>query len=472
MTWLITPSLRFDKGKITPLKARLLPVYGTLNVIDDENNEGANIFLDDRLIGKAPLVEYKVRIGKYKVRLVKPGYKMMADYYDATIVQNGAFDLPVALYVSKQIYLVSIPTRANVYLEGAKLEGVKDTLFGSTPFKRILQKGKYTLRFEKSGGFVPEKYYLEIDETSKDNDTIRFPMRKGYPLIIKSETSDLALEIHGLNSGPDSLANIVINQNLKTPAPLNIPFGKYSVILREGNLKRFHGKIKHDPKNIGEIKLPCYSNKSFKPLVADFISTDNFELSFGQSYFFGFTGLSTAIFNVQYFAKKQVDEFGVNTGEKISMLIPNIFLLNWDFRIGGAIMRNLDICALGRIKYTPGLKAADLNIPGYNDATMLTGFYGIELSSRFSYLNINCKAGIQQLSGTCNVWNTNEKKYTEGIKINEMNPVVSFGITINGYISGSNNMLRLWHQPPVNLLKKFAYSKMKRNSKKGAAVGK
>jgi len=151
------------------------------------------------------------------------------------------------------------------------------------------------------------------------------------------------------------------------------------------------------------------------------------------------------------------------------MFITNIFLLNWDFRMGGSIMRNLDICALGRIKYTPGLKLADFNVNGFNDATMLTGFYGIELSSRLSYFNINCKAGMQYLNGTCNVYNTTLSQYeSEGIPISVKSPIVSLGVTLNGRINKSNNMLRLWHQPPVNLAKIYSYVKLKMGKKKGA----
>lgn len=452
-TYEVPEKVRFEKGKTTLLKARLVPFYGQLNVIDEENSEGADVYLDGKNVGKIPL-EYKVRIGTYKVRIEKPGYKTQNDFYEATVLKGQSLNLPVAMNLYRQVSFIVKPVRTKVWLEGAK-----DSLLGHTPFKAILLKGDHILRFEKSGGYATEKYSLKINEKSKDLDTIRYTLRNSIPLIINAESDSLDVEIRGL----DSLKNIVINSKLKTPAQLAIPYGKYSVVLREGILKRYRGKINYSDLDEGKIKLPCYANNSFRPLIGDYnLKNGSYELTFGQSYFFGYTGLSTGILNAQILTFEDSE-----TLQDYKTLIPNVFLLNWDFRLGGSIMRNLDICALGRFKYTPGLKVLEYNINGFTDATMITGFYGVELSSRFSYINFNCKAGMQFFNGTLNVFNSLTAKYDENlaVPVNTKIPVVSLGVTICGRIDRNNNMLRIWQQPPVNFPKMFNFLKKKLGKK-------
>jgi len=458
-TFEIPETQKFENGKINNISARLTPYYGYLNVVDDENNEGADIFLDGKPVGKAPK-ELKIRTGSYKINLVKPGYTTMENQYKAVITKDSVLYLPIPMYICKQVNFVTRPTRCPVILEGGK-----DSILGYTPFRKSFQEGVYSFRIEKkSGGFVTEKHTLIIDEKRKDNDTVTFYLKTGEILKMNSETSGLDLELHGL----DTLKSIFAGTNLKTPCPINIPYGKYYATLKEGNLKRYHGTVIHNAYNNGTVILPCYSNKSFKPIVADFRGRDNFEFTFGQSYFLGFTGLSTGILNVEYYSNKF--DIGETEPKKISMLITSIFFLNWDFRIGGSIMRNLDICALGRFKYSPGLKFADFNVRGYNDASMITGFYGLELTTRLPYVNFNCKAGMQHLKGTCNIYDGILKKYeTDGVPVNFKSPVLSVGLTVNRRIDRSNNMLRLWYHPPVNLLSIYTRIKMKLTREKGKA---
>jgi hypothetical protein len=91
-----------------------------------------------------------------------------------------------------------------------------------------------------------------------------------------------------------------------------------------------------------------------------------------------------------------------------------------------------------------------VNFFDFHDASMLTYFYGIEISTRLSVFNLNVKLGQQVMEGEVNVWDKEQGEYTNFFDINEDNFIVSFGFTLNGRVSGSNNMFRLWRKPVVN----------------------
>jgi hypothetical protein len=101
------------------------------------------------------------------------------------------------------------------------------------------------------------------------------------------------------------------------------------------------------------------------------------------------------------------------------------------------------------------LKTLDqgLHIDGYSDVSMRSYFYGIEVSSRLSYGDLSFRFGRQISNGKINYWDYNEKEYNSNmdIPINEDQFVVSLGLALHGKIYKSNNMLRLWDKPILDI---------------------
>jgi len=280
-------------------------------------------------------------------------------------------------------------------------------------------------------------------------------------LLLESEKANLLVKIEGKEQNQ----NIVINEKYLTPATIPLPYGKYRITLSEGKKKYYTGTINHNEEIIKRGKLPNYSRSSFHLLEANMgikqdqwkifniknvNDIDNFEASFGRVHVFPGSGLSSALLNADY-NRIRIDSVNYKT------VAPYLFFLNWDWRLGGSVLRQLDINLLGRAKYTPGLKIAKINsIPELTDVEMQSYFYGFEISSRLSYLNLNFRFGRQINIGKVNLWDEVGKTYfKEGIDLPKTDQWLgSIGLTLNGKAYKSNNMLRLWSNPLIDPMKR------------------
>ncbi len=419
-----------ERGKTHNLDVVLEPVFGYLTVIDELNSEGAIVYLNDQLIDSIPIFKRKIRVGESKIRVEKPGYIAEKSDYLVNVVEGENTDLYINMEVSRQVIFISKPHKAEVY--------INDELLGFTPFTTLLPSGYHNILIKKSG-YTSQKFIKHIDERSEIQiDTIRTNLLVNYPLNIVSEEKGLNIKLDPLEHD-----NLEFQIDSKTPNEILIPYGQYELTLSDDKNTKFRGIINHDEKRKKDIIIPSYSKTSFYAITADFVNINNYEVSIGRAAMFPATGLSTSIVNIQYY------NFEFNNVE-YKTLMPYVFLLNWDWRLGGSILRQLDVCVLARVKWTPGLQIVDFHLDdAYYDVTMWNYFYGIEISSRISYFNLNFKVGKQLFNGTINMWDNTDGYTDQKININTDDFIVSLGVTISGKVFKSNNMLRLWRKPFV-----------------------
>ncbi len=418
-------------GQTYDLDIILESVFGYLTIIDELNSEGAKVFLNDQFIDYLPIFKLKATVGDNRIRVEKPGYIAAEDEFIVNVLEGENTDLYIDMEVSRKVTFVSKPHKAQVFINDERL--------GFTPVSKLLAAGYHDILIKKSG-YSSQKFIKHIDERSEIiDDTISISLLLNYPLSIISEEKDLEITLDPINH-----SNLEITIDSKTPSEILVPYGQYQLTLSDKGGTTFKGIINHNDKRKQNIIIPSYSRTSFTAITADFINTNNYEISLGRSAMFPNSGLSTSIVNIKYY-NFEVDNIEYKT------IIPYVFLLNWDWRLGGSILRQLDVCVLGRVGWTPGMQIVDFHLDdNYYDATMWNYFYGIEISSRISYINLNCKIGKQIYNGTVNIWDKNESKYTgNGHNVNVDNFVVSLGVTIGGNVFKSNNMLRLWRKPFV-----------------------
>ena len=65
---------------------KLAPAHGWLRVASTNTLSGANVFVDDELIGTAPLTSDKISSGTHKVKIVKPLYHT---FEDTVVIEDG-----------------------------------------------------------------------------------------------------------------------------------------------------------------------------------------------------------------------------------------------------------------------------------------------------------------------------------------------------------------------------------------------
>jgi len=433
-------SIDVQNGKIANLSVSLEPIYGYITFIDTQFSEGATVYFDNQEIGKIPLFKMKIRVGTHKIRLEKKGFIPVKEEYSVTVTEGQNTDFNVSMIVAKKIFFESDPNNSDVFMDGERI--------GFTPFPFMMSAGNHQIIVRKNG-FASEKFTKLIDDKSPAEDTMLLKLQTINPLTVRSEEEGVQVKLFGTGSQK----NIEIDSTMKTPAIFQLPYGEYKVYLIKDNRTVYKSFITHSPDLKTRI-LPVYAATSFHILTANFVNKDNFEGSFGRICVFPKAGLSTSIFNVDYkLSTVKIDSGRYSIDYKFKTVAPYIFFMNWDWRVGGSILRQLDVNFLGRAKYTPGLKILSFKIPGLDDVTMQNYFYGIEISTRLPYFNISFRYGRQINIGKVNYWDlTNNDYYKNSFNIHESINVGSIGITFNSTMSKSNNMLRLWHKPLMQLI--------------------
>jgi hypothetical protein len=433
-------SIDVQNGKITNLYVNLEPIYGYLTFVDKQMSEGATIFIDNQNIGKVPLLKAKTRIGNHKIRFEKPGLVSEEEEYSVLVSENQNTDLEVSMEVAKKITFNSEPSNAEVLMDGKRI--------GFTPFSIIVTAGNHQLIVRKTG-YAGEKLSKVVSEQTPDEEIVTVKLRSIFPLPILSEEDDLLVSMEGT----EGLENIEIDSTAKTPATIQLPYGKYKITLKKGDNLVYKGSIEHSPDILKRGKLPAYSRFSFNFLSGSFENKNNYEVSFGRAALFSGLGLSTALVNFDSrLTTVRIDSVGYSIDYTFKTLAPNIFFMNWDWRLGGSILRQVDVNLLGRAKYTPGLKFISLHLPKYTDVAMQNYFYGLEISTRLSWFNISFRYGRQINIGKIHYWDmTNDDFSKNSFLVNESRNVGSIGITFNAKVNRSNNMLRLWNRPLFDL---------------------
>jgi len=430
------------------LTAVLKPLIGTLSILDDGKAESAQAFINNQFIGTVPFVKTPFNSGEYSVILKKDGYLSVEKEYKIKIKPNQDTVLRVSMEIFKEISFITEPTKAEISVDGDILGLSNDTF--------AIHALHHTVMIKKSG-YATESFNIFIDENTPNGQVIRTQLKENHPLTVLNEgKGKYKLSLQGI----DSLSSVyLVDENRMTGKENLLPYGKYKLTLKDGETVVYEGLHVHSAQYRPKIVLPVYSRNSIRALALDFYNRNNFEVSLGMNELFGGAGLTTTIFNLQYLHTEGNTNSEQSTSSKdtLSMLIPNIFFLNWDLRFGGSIFRCLDFCVLGRFKYTPGLKTIDVNIKGYDDASMINYFYGIELSSRLSYFDVNCKIGRQIFDGKCFKYDRASSAYlADAIPVHLSQPVISFGIVVHGPVERANNMIRIWKrplmEPPLRML--------------------
>jgi hypothetical protein len=444
-------TIEVKSGKLYNLPVRLESIFGYLTFVDKQFAEGATVYVNGQKIGQVPLFKVKTKIGVHKVKFEKSGYVPMSEENEVVVEEKKVTDFDVSMFVARKVSFETNPPYAEIVMDNNRI--------GFSPVSTIINEGTHEILVRKSG-FATEKITKIINNTSPDNEVQKIDLKAIYPLSIESEKKGLEIKI----TGKDQNQNIVFDEKYLTPATIPLPYGKYLLTLTDGKKKYYNGIINHKEEIIRRGKLPNYSRTSFHLLEASmeinqhqgkFYNTthvndiDNFEVSVGRIHVFPRTGLSSAIFNFDYNCYR-TDSMNYKT------IAPYFFFLNWDWRLGGSVLRQLDVNLLGRAKYTPGLKFTNIYIPGLTDVEMQNYFYGFEISSRLSYINLNFRFGRQINIGKMNMWNEEGQTYmSESIDLSKTDKWVgSIGLTLNGKVYKSNNMLRLWNNPLIDPMKR------------------
>lgn len=438
-------TIQTKNGEIHNISISLEPIYGFITLVASNASEDANVFIDNQKIGKVPLFKYRTKVGKHVLRFEKPGYITESEEFPVEIFERKNTDFEVSMRAAKKVNVVSAPAAAEVLVDGARV--------GFTPISTVIYVGNHELLIRKNG-YATERIIKVVKESNANEETLKFDLRANNLLEIKSEQPGLSVHISGKNENQ----NVLVEGEYKTPASIPLPYGLYKISLSDSKFTLYKSTIRHSIDRTKRDKLPVYSKSCFNTLelnmgkkqnsggptsVRTLDDIDNLEFAFGRIHIFRGTGLSTALIDIDYKSIK-TDSITFKT------IAPNVFLLNWDWRLGGAVMRQIDVNLLGRVKYSPGFQYLGKNTEHLADVKMLTYFLGFEVSTRLPIFNLNWKFGRQISKGELNYWDASLNGYKPLTLPDRDMWVATLGITLNGRVYKSNNMLRLWHKPLID----------------------
>jgi hypothetical protein len=113
---------------------------GTLTVTVVQ--EGAEVYVDEQLVGTSPVAPQELPPGTHTVRVRMPGY---SEYSDVITVERGAVaDMPVELFaLSEALSITTTPPGAHVFVDG--------NFMGQTPVEVDLVDGTHSVRVTLHG---------------------------------------------------------------------------------------------------------------------------------------------------------------------------------------------------------------------------------------------------------------------------------------------------------------------------------
>lgn len=439
-------------GTTSPLSVIMKSITGYLTVIDNRNANGATVFVNDVNIGTIPAFKLRTKVGEQRIKIHKDGYLAEKELYKVKINEDSITDLYISMVYYKEVNITTNPQSAEVFVNNERQ--------GFTPTKVILKEGKNEISIRNSGYLTyNQTINIEKDQPSVSSD-LSVLLRMNYPIRINAEAKARAVIKENGNEIADGFV----------PGEISIPYGKYKLELYEKNKLRFSGSLNHNGKQA--IKVPIHSWGTFTTLVADYyyqknateskmgnITKNVFNLfakgEFGRFNVF-IPGLSTSLLNATVF--KVTEEFLNKTvvlGEtEIKFENQYVFsgsclFLNGEFRTGGSVFKNLDFNLLGSYVWHPTLP----DVIPFSHITGTEKFYGVEIGTRISHLNVNLKIGKEIFNGDYNYClpkvSTETKNTYIAMPVAMNNIVISIGFTLGQKVAHSNNMLRLWKKPLI-----------------------
>ncbi len=122
-------------------KIELQPAFGWLNVGSSSSLNGANIFVDDELIGTAPMRSGQLASGEHRVRIVKPKYKTYEQ--SVTINDNKVTEFAPTLEADFAVVTITAVDGCEIWVNNERK--------GMSPWREELASGTYIFEARKDG---------------------------------------------------------------------------------------------------------------------------------------------------------------------------------------------------------------------------------------------------------------------------------------------------------------------------------
>ena len=272
----------------------LKPAVGVLEITDNQSVNGADVYVDDEYIGKAPLTTSRLSSGSHKIRFVKPMYEPYEQYI--TIYEGKTLAISPELEADFVTVTLKAVPGSEIWVNGV-YKGV-DSWTGD------LAKGACRFEVRKAGHRTA---YLSRDLNSTSPITIDLPAPEPvYGQLVIDSTPAMAIgEISGMNPRETP---VIISKMLVGTHEVRIKKDGYqdyvtTVTVSEGKTAEIKASLKKG--------TTSSSTKSSKKL-ADYIDSArkgdaSAQFEAGYCYYYGL-GTSVDYAEAVYWYRKAADQ--------------------------------------------------------------------------------------------------------------------------------------------------------------------
>ena len=220
-------------------RIELLPAFGWLSVAANGTLQGANIFVDDNLIGKTPITRYQLSSGKHHIRVVRDMYLPGEEII--TIEDNKLFEYSTTLVADFATVTLSAEEDCDIY--------VNDVYKGKSPWSGTLATGAYLFEARKEGHRSTTLSQTIVATQAKQSYTLNPPT----PIV----------GMLNITSTP-ARANVYIDDKLvgQTPMMCDVLIGKHKLSLRKDEYKDAVHYITIEEGRDLDLNIALLSNQS------------------------------------------------------------------------------------------------------------------------------------------------------------------------------------------------------------------
>lgn len=183
---------------------RLNPAYGWLSVIGG-SLEGGAVYVDNKLVGTAPIKEFKLSSGEHQIRIIKELYKPYIE--TVTIRDNQTTNCTPSLAADFANVYITAPEGADIWINGNQK--------GSGSWSGKLAAGVYLFEARKAGYKSSSMSQTISTSSATQNYTLPAPTPIVGSLIVQGTPVMADVTVDGKSVGrlPLSLDNLLIGSH-------------------------------------------------------------------------------------------------------------------------------------------------------------------------------------------------------------------------------------------------------------------
>lgn len=216
------------------VKVNLRPNFGWLQVPESDDLSGADIYINNEKIGKAPLKSDALKSGKYKLKIVKPLYRVYEG--DIEIQDNQIVEANVKLIPNFAPTTLVATDGAEIFVDGQRK--------GVGTWTGPLEKGSYTVEVRKEGH---RSSSIVVHVTTSEERSIQLPTP--IPILssveITSTPSNATVTMDGkeLGTTPLLLPNILVGKHDLSFSKKNYQTITQTVEVKENETAKLHVEL-------------------------------------------------------------------------------------------------------------------------------------------------------------------------------------------------------------------------------------